>query len=122
VLVRRAARSFLFDALSVLLMVFIGTRNHHTDTGLTGVLFVAAPFWIGLALVHAVPFLQKSEARAEANKYMVWGYTVLMGMLLRHFVFDRGTALPFIIVATLFLGASMMGWRAVEARLSSRAN
>jgi hypothetical protein len=37
-------------------------------------------------------------------------------MLLRNLVFDRGTALPFIIVATIFLGATMYGWRALAAR------
>jgi hypothetical protein len=47
---------------------------------------------------------------------VVLGYTVLMGMVLRNFAFDRGTALPFVIVATLFLAATMLGWRAVAAR------
>jgi hypothetical protein len=37
-------------------------------------------------------------------------------MVLRHFVFDRGTALPFVVVATLFLAATMLGWRALAAR------
>jgi hypothetical protein len=115
VIARRSARSFLFDALCVLLMVFIGTRNHDTDTGLPGVLFVSAPFWIGLALAHISPFLQKGGAVVEANKYLVWIYTILMGMMLRHFVFDRGTAPAFVIVATIFLGATMLGWRALDA-------
>jgi RsiW-degrading membrane proteinase PrsW (M82 family) len=53
---------------------------------------------------------------AEPNKYVVWGYTVVMGMVLRNYLFDRGTAPAFIIVATLFLGATMLGWRAVLAR------
>jgi hypothetical protein len=47
---------------------------------------------------------------------MVWGYTVVMGMVLRNLVFDRGTALAFIIVATVFLGITMFGWRALLAR------
>jgi hypothetical protein len=47
---------------------------------------------------------------------MVWGYTVVMGMVLRNVVFNRGTALAFIIVATVFLGATMLGWRALLAR------
>jgi hypothetical protein len=47
---------------------------------------------------------------------MVWGYTVVMGMVLRNLVFDRGTALAFIIVATVFLGITMFGWRALVAR------
>jgi hypothetical protein len=35
---------------------------------------------------------------------------------LRNYLFNRGTAPAFIIVATLFLGATMLGWRAVLAR------
>jgi hypothetical protein len=31
-------------------------------------------------------------------------------------VFDRGTAVAFIIVATVFLGITMFGWRALLAR------
>ena len=112
---RTAFRAFAFDALCVLLLVVIGTRNHETDTGITGILFVGAPFWIALSLVHLAPLLQRKNIR-DPNTYMVWGYTVVMGMVLRNLVFDRGTALAFIIVATVFLGATMFGWRALLAR------
>jgi hypothetical protein len=95
-------------------MVVIGTRNHDTDTGINGVLYVAAPFWIAVLIAHVAPIMQRTPA--EPNKYVVWGYTVVMGMVLRNYVFDRGTAPAFIIVATLFLGATMLGWRAVLAR------
>ena len=96
-------------------MVVIGTRNHKTDTGITGILFVAAPFWIAMSLAHLAPLLQRT-AKAEAHVVVVWGYTVVMGMVLRNTVFDRGTALAFIIVATVFLGITMFGWRAFIAR------
>jgi hypothetical protein len=36
--------------------------------------------------------------------------------LLRNLVFDRGTAPAFVIVATIFLGVTMFGWRALLAR------
>ena len=112
---RTAQRAFAFDALCVLLMVVIGTRNHETDTGITGILFVAAPFWIAMSLAHLAPLLQRT-AKAEAHVVVVWGYTVVMGMVLRNTVFDRGTAAAFIIVATVFLGITMFGWRALLAR------
>jgi hypothetical protein len=112
---RTAFRAYAFDALCVLLMVVIGTRNHDTDTGITGILFVAAPFWIALSLAHLAPLLQRKN-RKDPNTYVVWGYTVVMGMLLRNLVFDRGTAVAFIIVATIFLGITMFGWRALLAR------
>ena len=112
---RTALRAIAFDALCVLLMVVIGTRNHETDTGITGILFVAAPFWIAMSLAHLAPLLQRKN-RKEQNAYVVWGYTVVMGMVLRNMVFDRGTAAAFIIVATIFLGITMFGWRALLAR------
>ncbi|MEI6200196.1 MAG: DUF3054 domain-containing protein [Actinomycetota bacterium] len=112
---RAALRAYVFDALCVLLMVVIGTRNHKTDTGLSGILFVAAPFWIALSLAHLAPLLQRKD-RKDPNTYVVWGYTVIMGMLLRNMVFNRGTAVAFIIVATVFLGITMFGWRAIVAR------
>ena len=112
---RTAFRAYAFDALCVLLMVVIGTRNHKTDTGISGILFVAAPFWIAMSLAHLAPLLQRKN-RKDPNTYMVWGYTVVMGMVLRNVVFNRGTALAFIIVATVFLGATMLGWRALLAR------
>ena len=112
---RTALRAFAFDALCILLMVVIGTRNHKTDTGISGILFVAAPFWIAMSLTHLAPLLQRKN-RQDPNPYMVWGYTVIMGMLLRNMVFNRGTAAAFVIVATVFLGITMFGWRAVIAR------
>jgi hypothetical protein len=42
-----------------------------------------------------------------------------MGMVLRNLVFDRGTAPAFVIVATAFLGATMLGWRRLATRLAS---
>jgi hypothetical protein len=58
---RTALRALLFDAICVLLMVVIGTRNHETDTGITGILFVAAPFWIATLVAHVAPLLQSAK-------------------------------------------------------------
>lgn len=109
---RDAIKALAFDILCVMALVIIGTRNHDTDTGVSGVLYVAAPFLIAVTAVH-VAFVVRHRTMS-----VVWPWlgTVVAGMLLRNVVFDRGTALPFIIVATLFLGATMYGWRSVVAR------
>ncbi len=57
---------------------------------------------------------------APATGVVIWLTTVIAGMLLRRFVFDRGTALPFIIVATLFTGFFLVGWRVVVEWRSER--
>jgi membrane protein implicated in regulation of membrane protease activity len=47
----------------------------------------------------------------------VWLCTVAVGMLIRGLT-GAGTAFSFVIVAAVFLGAMLLGWRAV--RLLSR--
>ena len=47
--------------------------------------------------------------------FIIWPVTVAVGMVLRNLVFDRGTALPFIIVATLVTGVFLVGWRMLAA-------
>ena len=109
---RDTAKALAFDILCVMALVIIGTRNHDTDTGVSGVLYVAAPFVIAVTAIHLLFALRQRELTAV----WPWVGTVAIGMLLRNLVFDRGTALPFVIVATLFLGATMYGWRAIAAR------
>lgn len=114
----RRLRDYLYDALCVLVFVVIGTRNHDTDTGLSGILYVAAPFWIAMSLAHVTPMLQRG-VKALPHPYLVWGYTIVMGMVLRNLVFLRGTAPAFVIVATVFLGVTMLGWRKLVDRYTS---
>ena len=114
----RRLRDFVYDTLCVLLFVVIGTRNHKTDTGLSGIVYVAAPFFIALSLAHLAPMMQRG-AKALPHQYMVWGYTIVMGMVLRNFAFDRGTAPAFVIVATIFLGVTMLGWRRLADRYTA---
>jgi hypothetical protein len=45
---------------------------------------------------------------------LIWAVTVVLGLLLRA-VSGQGTALPFIIVATLTLALFLLGWRSVLA-------
>jgi hypothetical protein len=46
-----------------------------------------------------------------------WVITVVAGLLLRRFVFDRGIATPFIIVATITLGVLLGVGRLLSKRL-----
>ena len=112
---RIALRPFLFDVLCVLAFVVVGTRNHDTDTGLGGVLTVGLPFWMSLFAVHVAGLA--ARARTITAGIIIWVVTVALGMVLRHWVFDKGTATAFIVVATLFLGFTMVGWRVAEHRL-----
>ena len=106
----------VLDAVCVLLLIVVGTRNHDTDDGVLAVLAVLAvglPFWIALAVVHAIPPVRRSAAETGTGA-IVWMATVAIGMTLRNLVFDRGTAAAFIVVATVFLGITMLGWRSAR--------
>jgi hypothetical protein len=96
--------------------VAIGRRNHDEGTALSGVLGVAAPFlialvasWVGLRTWNE-PFTRRSWVAT-------WAITVIVGLLLRRVVFDRGIATPFIIVATITLGVLLGVGRLLSKRL-----
>lgn len=112
---RTRLTSLAFDAVSVLALVVVGTRNHDTDTGVAAVLGVGVPFWIALGAASFLPVVGR-DPRSNRAATTVWLGTVTLGMVLRNVVFDRGTATPFVIVAALFLFAAMFGWRAVARR------
>ena len=113
---RSALRALAYDIVCVLALVVIGTRNHNEDTGLTGVLFVAAPFLISVVGARIYTrALKRGEMSVEEGVTVVL-FTVAVGMILRRFVFDRGIATAFIIVASIFLSSTMLGWRAFVAR------
>ena len=112
---RARLTTLAFDATCVLALVVVGTRNHDTDTGIASVLGVGVPFWIALALVSSIPAVGR-DPRSTGAATAVWIGTVAIGMTLRNLVFDRGTATAFVIVASLFLFATMFGWRAVARR------
>lgn len=116
---RVALRALGFDLLCVLAMAVIGTNNHKTDTGISGILFVAAPFLIATTLSRVFMRLNKKDETTVVDGVTVVLFTVAIGMILRRFAFDRGTATPFVIVATLFLGSTMLGWRGLMARRST---
>jgi FlaA1/EpsC-like NDP-sugar epimerase len=110
---RTAIRAAAFDIVAVIAFVATGRRSH--DEGgnpLVGTLEVAAPFLIALAVGWAITraWKQPESLRTGAG---IWVVTVALGMLLRHTVFDRGTAASFIVVATIATAILLLGWRLV---------
>jgi hypothetical protein len=51
---------------------------------------------------------------------VVAGITAAGGLVLRRGLWDRGTALSFVIVTAVFLGAAFTGWRAAAVCWRSR--
>lgn len=116
---RRLFVAAALDTAVVVAFVAIGRRNHEEDPALTGLLFTLAPFLIGLA-VGWVAARAWQRPWALVTGASVWAATIGIGMLLRRFAFDRGTALSFVIVATLFTGVFLLGWRLLAPRVTRR--
>jgi hypothetical protein len=114
---RRVLVAALADVASIVVFVAIGRRNHDEGEAVDGILTVAAPFVIALVVGWLVARAWTRPMQVESG-FIIWPVTVAVGMVLRNLVFDRGTALPFIIVATLVLGVFLVGWRLVAARVS----
>ena len=100
----RVATALGLDVFSVLLFVAVGRRNHDESASVSGVIEVALPFLIALVLGWLVTRAWRTP-HALTTGVVIWLTTVVGGLLMRNLLFNRGTALPFIIVATLVLGA-----------------
>jgi hypothetical protein len=107
------------DVFVVVAFVAIGRRNHDENPGIAGLVDTAAPFVLGLAIAWVIARAWR-EPWSWTTGLVVWVGTVAAGMLLRRFVFDDGTALSFVIVASVFLGTFLNGWRAVARALAGR--
>jgi hypothetical protein len=105
------------DIAVIVVFVAIGRRNHDEGSGFGEVLRIAAPFLIGLAAGWIV-------ARAWRRPFdlmtgcTIWVITIVLGMVLRKTLFDRGTAFSFLIVASVFTGVLLIGWRVVARRIT----
>jgi len=116
---RKSLYALFVDAAFIFLFIFIGTRNHDTDTNAAGVFSTVAPFLIGLIVGWGALRVWKAP-RKVTNGVGLWLITIVIGMLLRRFAFDRGTAGAFIVVATIFNAFTLMGWRFIAEQLSER--
>ncbi|HEY5224795.1 MAG TPA: DUF3054 domain-containing protein [Microbacteriaceae bacterium] len=105
------------DVVAVLVFVATGRSSHAEALSVAGLAETAWPF-LGGALVGwllAGLFTRGAWHSALAlvrTGVVIWLSTVAIGMLLR-VVSGQGTALAFIIVATVVLGILLVGWRAL---------
>ena len=109
---RRAGVALALDVLAVLVFVAIGRRSHDEGSAISEFATTAAPFAIALGAGWLLAQAWRSPLKITTGA-VIWVTTVVLGMLGRRFVFDRGTAVSFMIVATVFLGLCLVGWRAV---------
>lgn len=109
------------DVVAVVAFVVIGRDTHNEGSALADVAVTATPFLIALPIGWLTVGVRDLH-HLRSGLYMA-GLTVGIGMALRRFVFDRGTAVSFVLVAAVFLTLTMVGWRYMvnrSGRISER--
>lgn len=115
----RTGPAVVVDAVLVLVFVLIGRRTHDHPLDPAGLATTAWPFLAALAAGWTVVLLRRRGPGALGTGVTVWVATVVLGMVLRA-ASGQGIAASFVVVATLVLGAFLVGWRAVAAPLLRR--
>ena len=114
------AGAALADALAVVVFVALGRGAHDEGSALSGTVRIAAPFLLAAVLGWVASRAWRAPLDVWRAGVPIWVVTIVVGMLLRHTVFDRGTALPFVIVATGMVGLLLLGWRTVADVVTRR--
>jgi uncharacterized membrane protein (GlpM family) len=107
------------DVAIVLFFVVVGRAEHDESSGFTAIVRTAAPFLVGLVAGWLAARAWRRPA-AVATALVVWPVTVLVGMIVRRWAFDEGTATSFVIVTTAFLGLCLVGWRLIARSVAGR--
>jgi Protein of unknown function (DUF3054) len=113
--------SAVADAASIVIFVAIGRKNHDEGQAASGIFRVAAPFLLALLAGWVIARAWK-EPLSQKSGLLISLTTIVLGMVLRKIVFDDGTATAFIIVATVFLGTLLNGWRLLARTRLARSN
>lgn len=117
---RRTLLAAALDVASILVFVAIGRREHDEGSAIGGIIATAAPFLIGLGVAWIAVRAWRRRADSILLGIVIWPTTVLVGMVVRNLVFGDGTAPSFVVVATLFTGMCLVGWRAVARSINRR--
>lgn len=120
-----AALVVVIDVILVAVFCVIGRLSHAEGvfSDIPGLLNTLWPFLVAVLAAHAVMLIRRTPAQQLLPGTVIWAVTVVVGLVLRA-VGGQGTALPFMIVATLTLALLLIGWRAAAAlarRTRSRA-
>jgi Na+/melibiose symporter-like transporter len=101
------------DAASVLVFAVAGIASH--DGSMAAALGrVVWPFALAAALGWVLTRAWHDPARIWPTGVLIWLVTVVGGLALRG-VSGQGLAWTFVLVTTLFLALTMLGWRALLA-------
>ncbi|WP_159945581.1 MULTISPECIES: DUF3054 domain-containing protein [unclassified Nocardiopsis] len=103
--------ALLADLACVLAFVVIGKVDHQTGTALASVAATAWPFAAAVFLGWVATLAWTAPVRIWPTGVFVWAVTVAGGMVLR-LLTGENAPLSFVVVTSVFLAATMLGWRA----------
>lgn len=108
--------TIVIDVVLVAVFCVIGRLSHAEGifSDIPGLLNTTWPFIVAVLAAHAVTLAIRARSDRVTAGTVIWAITVVGGLLLRA-LSGQGTALPFVIVATLVLALFLIGWRAVLA-------
>ncbi|MEL7975961.1 DUF3054 domain-containing protein [Isoptericola sp. F-RaC21] len=107
------------DVVCVLVFTVVGTLSHAT-AGVGHVALVAVPSLVGLAVGWLATRAWRAPAQVWPTGVAVWFATVVLGLVLRPVLGIGGVEVSFAIVTAVFLGVTMLGWRALASLAARR--
>ncbi|KZC95321.1 hypothetical protein AWH51_09115 [Clavibacter tessellarius] len=107
-------RAAVLDAALVVVFVLIGRASHGEDLAPSGVLGTAWPFLAASVVGWIVARAWRAPSRIVPTGLVVWGVTVVVGMVLRALT-GEGVVVPFVITTAIILGILLLGWRGIAA-------
>jgi hypothetical protein len=110
----RAAVALVVDLALVALFVVIGRASHREDQSAFVVTYW--PFAVGLLVGWAGARGWRRPFSVARTGLLAWVGTVLVGMLLR-WASDQGVQVAFVVVASIVVGALLLGWRVLLAAI-----
>ena len=102
------------DIAVVVAFAAIGRASHAEALDTDGLIRTAAPFLAALLMSWVLLVLRPFLATGWRQAALVWGLTLVLGMLFRAMLGD-GVQPAFIAVAGAVLAAGLFGWRAIAA-------
>ena len=114
-----AVKAFLGDVVCVIVFCTIGRRSHAEGITVAGVAGTAWPFLAGTVIGWLAARGWRHPTELAPTGVVVWASTVIVGMLLRKAT-SAGTAVSFVVVASVVTAILLLGWRLV-ARVRARS-
>jgi hypothetical protein len=117
---QRTLAAVVVDGTLVAFFVLIGRASHREPMGAAEFLVTFWPFAVGLAIGWVVLRAWRAPFAIGHTGLPLWPITVGIGMLLR-VLSGQGVSWPFVVVATIVLGAFLVGWRVLLEALDRRS-